>query len=182
MSERFIVKTAAEMRDGEPQHGWNAFGQAAEARTRRAVADYNAHPPAGRSCLCPEPPAADRSRAFFIIDTQCPQWRAFHAEAPPLELTAEDVDARKDRKAARAEYRQQLSDLERLADSAIVAAYEVWQRDDTGIARDTFVSVGAQRISIPDCRAAWSRELKRKQAEARDKERHRVICEDQHEL
>lgn len=37
-------------------------------------------------------------------------------------------------------------------------------------------------VSEADVRAAWSRELKRKQAEARDKERHRVICEDQYEL
>jgi hypothetical protein len=42
--------------------------------------------------------------------------------------------------------------------------------------------VGEYACAMEDVRAAWSRELKRKQSEAREVERHRVICEDQYEL
>lgn len=38
-------------------------------------------------------------------------------------------------------------------------------------------SGGVFYVKLEDCRAAWSRELKRKQAEVREAERQRVVCE-----
>ena len=77
MTERYLAKTANEMAEGEPNCGWNAFGDA-EARTREAVAAYNSgrRKPAAFDHDSPPVPASYASLAWFIVDLHSPWHRA----------------------------------------------------------------------------------------------------------
>ncbi len=235
MSERFIIKQAADMVAGEPctssgiPHRWTL--EQAEDRVRGWCADLNS----GRGPDHLNWEAWNTRPLGFvplwgIVDTH-DAWHTARVKAPPLELTAEDVDPWRDRRKARAHHRNQhrwnhdpvkdayhclcgvrarhppvgltekaceiawLMYADRATpkapsgptDAEIVAVMESWQRHETPLAYTncvaTFVVAGYERpVTMMEARAAWSRELKRKQAEAREVERHRVICEDQYEL
>lgn len=67
------------------------------------------------------------------------------------------------------------------SDAEIAEAWSAYQRKEWGDFHKALgaprIKVGEYSVTMDECRAAWSRELKRKQAEAREAERSRVVCE-----
>jgi hypothetical protein len=178
---RYIAKNANDLQPDEPCAAFMTTRDYMDETERH----INSHPHEWEWLTwCPWSEVANRAN-HAIVDTH-DAWHTARVEAPPLELTAEDVDAWKDRKAARIRFKAELvvPGPSKPTDAEIVEHMEARARlVDYGapVMRD-YLSIRGLEVAMAEVRAAWSRELKRKQAEAREVERNRIACEDQYEL
>lgn len=190
---RFQVRPAKEMRDGEPC--WDIGSEMSRSHMEsmsslmsRGLADGDAS----------ERPSLTwrngSTQEVAIIDTHSPEWKAFDAKHRPIKGERYEAIAY-DEIADHPAVLPEIAKPKGPSDAEIVAQYERTMQDEVApglgwVTTDITKPRGSgswalqvpwagQCVHVPeaDVRAAWSRELQRKQDEARETERQRVACQ-----
>lgn len=186
---RFVVKPAPSMREGEPYvNAWDITPFRDEAGTTAdAQAGADEYNRLGVPDFFTPLRWAGQRGAVPVVDTHSPEWKAFQAKAEvqaAVEHVAKSAQKAMDAMKATTEAARSYEAAKPSgpSDTEIVEAWTGWMRDEAGVKQRSspghvIVSFGKdwRHVPIAECRAAWSRELKRRSEATKEAERRRVL-------
>lgn len=164
VSESYIIDTQSA--------DWQAFD--AKHRKGRHIAKVNEALKAG-TLKYPEPKSEYvGSPQSDAVDAMLHAWKGVESYTSPR------TQAAKARTKAIKGERDEAAD-QGPTDAEIVEAWAAYQRKEWGDFSKALgaprIKVGEYSVTLEQCRAAWSRELQKRAAESREKDRQRVVCE-----